>query len=70
MQEILGLALLQTGSIHFQKKNTKYSMWPVFVVPYNLPPWACMQESNFMMTLLIPGPSSPGKDFDVFWNNL
>jgi hypothetical protein len=25
-----------------------------------------MQESNFMMTLLIPGPSSPEKDFDVF----
>lgn len=21
-----------------EKKNTKYSMWPVFVVPYNLPP--------------------------------
>ena len=41
-------------------------MWPVFVVPYNLPPWACMDESNFMMALLIPGPSSPGKDFDVF----
>ena len=28
-------------------------MWPVFVVPYNLPPWAWMDESNFM------------KDFDV-----
>ena len=41
-------------------------MWPVLVVPYNLPPWACMQESNFMMALLIPGPKSPGKDFDVF----
>jgi hypothetical protein len=25
-----------------------------------------MQESNFMMTLLIPGPRSPGKHFDVF----
>ena len=25
-----------------------------------------MDESNFMMALLIPGPSSLGKDFDVF----
>jgi hypothetical protein len=25
-----------------------------------------MDESNFMMALLIPGPASPGKDFDVF----
>jgi len=41
-------------------------MWPVFVIPYNFPPWSCMQESNFMMALLIPGPKSPGKRFDVF----
>jgi hypothetical protein len=38
----------------------------MFVVPYNLPPWECMEESNFMMALLIPGPASPGKDFDLF----
>jgi hypothetical protein len=49
----------------FNEKNTKNSMWPVFVVPYNLPPWACM-ESNFMTDLLILGPSSPGKDFVIF----
>ena len=41
-------------------------MWPIFVVAYNLPPWACTEESNFMMALLIPGPKCPGKDFDVF----
>jgi hypothetical protein len=66
MPEILDLDLLLTGSIPFQKKNSKYSMWPVFVIPYNLPPWACMRESNFMMALLILGPTCPGKDFDVF----
>ena len=38
----------------------------MFVVPYNLPPWACMEESNFIMAFLIPGPMSPGKDFDIF----
>jgi hypothetical protein len=41
-------------------------MWLVLVVPYNLPPWACMQELNFMMALLIPNPKCTGKDFDVF----
>jgi hypothetical protein len=25
-----------------------------------------MEESNFMMALLIPEPSSPSKDFDIF----
>jgi hypothetical protein len=41
-------------------------MWPILGVPYNLPPWACMREHNFMMALLIPGPTSPEKDFDLF----
>jgi hypothetical protein len=38
----------------------------VFVVPYNLPSWEYMEESNFVMDLLIPGPASPRKDFDLF----
>ena len=29
-----------------------------------------MDQSNFMMSLLIPGPESPGKDFDVFMEPL
>ena len=62
----LRLGLATDGFNPFSEKNTKYSMWRVFVVPYNLPPWACMEESNFMMALLIPGPTCPGKDFDVF----
>jgi hypothetical protein len=60
------LGLGTDGFNPFGNMNTKYSIWPVIVVPYNLPPWACMEESNFLMALLIPGPSSPSKDFDVF----
>ncbi|WVZ71512.1 hypothetical protein U9M48_020091 [Paspalum notatum var. saurae] len=62
----LRLGLATDGFNPFSEQNTRYSMWPIFVVPYNLPPWACMEESNFMMALLIPGPKSPGKDFDIF----
>jgi len=62
----LRLGLATDGFNPFSEKNTKYSMWPVLVVPYNLAPWECMEESNFMMALLIPGPKSPRKDFDVF----
>jgi hypothetical protein len=29
-----------------------------------------MDQSNFMMALLIPGPHSIGKDFDVFKESL
>ncbi|GKC42837.1 hypothetical protein Tco_1060559, partial [Tanacetum coccineum] len=41
-------------------------MWPVILTTYNLPSWLCMKESSFMLTLLIPGPKSPGKGIDVY----
>jgi hypothetical protein len=62
----LRLGLATDGFNPFSEKNTKYSMWPVFVVPYNHPPWECLEESNFMMALLIPSLASSGKDFDLF----
>lgn len=66
MQGTLGLAR-SSGFNPFGNMRSSYSMWPIFVIPYNFPPWSCMQESNFMMALLIPGPRSPGKkNFDVF----
>ncbi|XP_073353738.1 uncharacterized protein [Aegilops tauschii subsp. strangulata] len=64
------LGIATDGFNPFGNMSTSYSMWPVFVVPYNLPPWACMDQSNFMISLLIPGPESPGKDFDVFMEPL
>ena len=62
----LRLGLATDGFNPFSNMSSSYSMWPVFVIPYNLPPWACMDESNFMMALLIPDPHSPRKAFDVF----
>ena len=41
-------------------------MWPVVLTTYNLPLWLCMKPEYLMLTLLIPGPQSPGKDMDVF----
>ena len=43
-----------------------YNMWHVIVVPYNVPLWKGMKESLFIMPLLIPGPTAPGKDVDVY----
>ena len=50
--------------------SNSYSMWPVLVTPYNQAPWTCTDQLNCMMALLIPGPKSPGKDFDVFMQPL
>ncbi|XP_048323122.2 uncharacterized protein LOC125420525 [Ziziphus jujuba] len=60
----LGAAI--DGFNPFSNISTSYSMWPVMLVPYNLPPWKCMKETFSMMSLLIPGPTAPGKDIDVY----
>ena len=60
------LGLATDGFNPFGKMSSSYSMWPVFVIPYNFPPWVCVEQSNFMMCLLIPRKECPGKDFDVF----
>nr|GFC81628.1 hypothetical protein [Tanacetum cinerariifolium] len=60
------LGLAADGFNPFGNLSQSYSMWPVILTTYNLPPWLCMKESYFMLTLLIPGSKSVGKDIDVY----
>ncbi|KAL0560440.1 hypothetical protein IC582_000845 [Cucumis melo] len=60
------LGLASDGFNPFGQMSTSYSMWPVVLLPYNLPPWKCMKETNFFMSLLIPGPKSSGREIDVY----
>ncbi|CAL5419916.1 unnamed protein product [Camellia sinensis] len=64
------LGLASDGFNPFGNMSNSYSIWPVFLVPYNLPPWKCMKDPFFMMPLLIPGRRAPGFDFDVFLRSL
>ncbi|XP_044372010.1 uncharacterized protein [Triticum aestivum] len=50
----------------FGNMNLSYSIWPIVLIPYNLPPWICMKQSNFILSIIIPGKKSPGKDMDVY----
>nr|XP_009601086.1 uncharacterized protein LOC104096432 [Nicotiana tomentosiformis] len=50
----------------FGNSKTPYSIWPVVLIPYNLPPWLCMKKENFILSMLIPGPESPGDAIDVY----
>ena len=50
----------------FSNISLSYSMWPMVLTAYNLPPWLCMKDLYFMLTLLIPGSQAPGKDLNVF----
>ncbi|KAL7218732.1 hypothetical protein ACSBR2_011915 [Camellia fascicularis] len=60
------LGLATDGFNPFKNMSTSYSMWPVILMPYNLPPWKCMKDPFVMMSLLIPGRSAPGRDIDVY----
>ena len=66
----LRLAIATDGFNPFGQMSNSYSIWPVIVVPYNFPPWMCMDQSNYMLALIIPGKKSPGKDFHVFMQPL
>ena len=69
-QRNIRLGMATDGFNPFGHRSNAYSMWPVFVIPYNFPPWMCMDQNNFMMSLLIPGKHAPGKDFHVFMQPL
>lgn len=60
------LGLASDGFNPFGMMSTSYSMWPVVLIPYNLPPWLCMKQPNFILSLLISGPKGPGNDIDVY----
>ncbi|KAG8379137.1 hypothetical protein BUALT_Bualt07G0056900 [Buddleja alternifolia] len=60
------LALSADGFNPHNQGSRPYSCWPVIVTPYNLPPWMCMDRPYMFLTLLVPGPKSPGRSLDVY----
>ena len=55
------LGCVYMDSTHFA---TPYSCWPVILTVYNLPPG---MRLNFMfLSMVIPGPSSAGRNRDIF----
>ena len=46
--------------------DTTYSIWPLVLICYNLPPWLCMKPSSFILSLIIPRKSSPGINIDMY----
>lgn len=62
----LRLCLSTDGMNPFSMQNTKYSVWPVMLVNYNKAPTKCMKSENIMLTMLIPGPTAPSNNIDVY----
>nr|GFA57703.1 hypothetical protein [Tanacetum cinerariifolium] len=59
------LGLATDGFNPFGNLSSSYSIWPVFIVPYNLPPWKCMKDPDMVMLMLIPGLKTP-VNIDVY----
>ncbi|CAL8991373.1 unnamed protein product [Prunus brigantina] len=58
------LGLATDGFNPYGVLNQNHSTWPIFVFPYNLPPWKCMKKEYMMMTVLIT--KDPGRSIDVY----
>ncbi|XP_071687645.1 uncharacterized protein [Rutidosis leptorrhynchoides] len=60
------LGLCTDGFSPNNSNSNPYSLWPVFLTIYNLPPWMCAKDSYVQLSLVIPGRKSPGQNLDVF----
>ena len=60
------LGLSTDGFSPFGMSGRQYSLWPVILTPYNLPPDMCMEQEFLFLTILIPGPKHPKRSLDVF----
>jgi hypothetical protein len=64
------LGLSTDGFTPYSTSATSYSCWPVFIMPYNLPPDKCLKEGFIFLALVIPGPKHPGKNINLFMRPL
>lgn len=62
----VSLGLATDGFNPFGGLRSDYSIWLVVLIPYNLPPWLCMKQPYSFLSLLIPGKSAPGNNFDIY----
>ncbi|CAA7029818.1 unnamed protein product [Microthlaspi erraticum] len=60
------LGLSTDGFNPFGRHGRQYSLWPVIVTPYNLPPSLCMKWEFLFLTVLVSGPEHPKRSLDVF----
>jgi hypothetical protein len=64
------LGLATDGFSPFNMTASSYSCWPVFAIPYNLPPHLCMKYDYMFLCLVIPGPEHPGTRLHVMMQPL
>jgi hypothetical protein len=41
----------------FRELRSIYSVWPIFVINNNIPPWMSIKREHIMLTMIVPGIS-------------
>jgi hypothetical protein len=49
------LSLATDGVNPFGQLRSVYSVWPIFVINNNIPPWMSINREHIMLTMIIPG---------------
>ena len=49
------LSLAANGVHPFGELCSTYSVWPVFVINNNLPPWMSVKREHTMLAMIVPG---------------
>ena len=49
------LSLAANGVNPFRDLNSIYSVWPIFFINNNIPPWMSIKREHIMLTMIIPG---------------
>jgi Transposase family tnp2 len=49
------LSLAVDGVNPFGEIHSTYSVWPVFVINNNLPPWMSIKREHTMLAMIVPG---------------
>jgi hypothetical protein len=49
------LSLAADGVNPFGELRSIYSMWPIFVINNNIPPWMSIKREHIMLTMIVPG---------------
>jgi hypothetical protein len=49
------LSLEDDGVNPFGKLHSMYSVWPIFVINNNRPPWMSIKRENTLLAMIVPG---------------
>ncbi|XP_010494905.1 PREDICTED: uncharacterized protein LOC104771968 [Camelina sativa] len=60
------LGLCTDGFNPFGSSGGNYSLWPIILTPYNLPPDMCMKREYLYLSILVPGRNHPKRSLDIF----